>query len=78
MQMYIYIVIPHGEKTYVKVPSFKGMTAAEAINSAKSKNLNLQLEGSGIVISQDTASGSEIEVGSLITLTLKEELDGGH
>ena len=54
------------------------MTAAEAINSAKSKNLNLQLEGSGIVISQDTASGSEIEVGSLITLTLKEELDGGH
>ena len=66
------------EKTYVQVPNFKGMTALEAINSAKSKNLNLVLNGSGVVVSQDTASNLNVEVGSIITLTLQSQLDGGH
>lgn len=66
------------EKLIVQVPNFKGMTADEAINSAKSKNLNLVLEGSGIVISQDTASGTDIEVGNVIVLTLQDKLTGGY
>lgn len=44
------------ERNYVSVPSFKGLSAAQALNSAESKNLNLIIDGSGIVISQDVAS----------------------
>lgn len=65
-------------KTAVTVPNFKGMSAAQAINSADSKGLNLILNGSGIVISQDTASNTEIEIGSTITLNLSKELSGGY
>lgn len=65
-------------KTSTTVPDFKGMSAAQAINSASSKKLNLVLNGTGIVISQDTTSGSELEIGSVITLNLSDELDGGY
>lgn len=65
-------------KTSTTVPDFKGMSAGQAINSAKSKNLNLVLNGTGVVISQDTVSGNEIEIGSVITLNLSDELDGGY
>lgn len=65
-------------KTSVTVPNFKGMSPAQAINSANSKGLNLSLNGSGIVISQDTASGSTVEIGTVITLNLNEELSGGY
>ena len=54
------------------------MSAAQAINSANSKQLNLVLNGTGVVISQDTASNSEVEIGSVITLKLGAELDGGY
>lgn len=65
-------------KTSTSVPDFTGMSAAQAINSAKSKKLNLVINGTGIVISQDTPSNNEIEVGSVITLNLSDELDGGY
>ncbi|MGN1310805.1 MAG: PASTA domain-containing protein [Clostridia bacterium] len=65
-------------KSSVTVPNFKGMTAAQAINSANSKGLNLVLEGSGVVISQNTASGTEVEIGSVITVNLRDELNGGY
>lgn len=65
-------------KTSVTVPNFKGMTPAQAINSANSKGLNLSLNGSGIVISQDTASGSTVEIGTVITANLSKELSGGY
>ena len=65
-------------KTSVSVPNFKGMTAAQAINSANSKGLNLVLDGAGVVISQNTASGSEVEIGTVITLNLSSELNGGY
>ena len=65
-------------KTSVTVPNFKGMSAAQAINSATSKGLNLNLNGSGIVISQDTASDSNVEIGTVITVNLSQELNGGY
>lgn len=65
-------------KNSVTVPNFKGMTPAQAINSADSKNLNLVLNGSGVVISQDTVAGSTVESGSVITLNLSPAIDGGY
>lgn len=38
------------------VPNLKGMSAAQAINSVRASNLNIVINGSGIVISQDIAS----------------------
>ena len=65
-------------KASVTVPNFKGMSAAQAINSANSKGLNLSLNGSGIVISQDTAYESSVEIGTVINVNLSEELNGGY
>ena len=65
-------------KSTVTVPNFSGMSAAQAINSANSKGLNLNINGSGIVISQDTASESVVEVGTVISVNLSEELNGGY
>lgn len=63
--------------TSVAVPNFKGMSVSEAINVASEHNLNISLDGSGIVISQDIAADSQIEIGSVVNLTLKSELNGG-
>ena len=38
------------------VPSLKGMSSAQVINSIKASNLNVILDGSGTVVSQDIAS----------------------
>jgi len=65
-------------QTSITVPNFKNMTASEAISTAKANNLNISLEGSGIVVSQDTASDTLVEPGTIITLTLQQELTGGY
>jgi len=63
--------------TSVTVPNFKGMSVTEAINVASEHNLNIALDGSGIVISQDIAADTSVEIGSVVNLTLKSELNGG-
>ena len=50
------------------------MTAEQAINSLKSKNLNINIEGSGKVISQSPINGTELEEGSIISVTLMDEI----
>lgn len=60
------------------VPNFKGKSAAAAINSAQAKNVNVIINGTGVVVSQDIASGTEVQMGTVITLTLQKELDGGY
>ena len=62
----------------VSVPDLRGMTAQQAINSVKSKNLNIKIEGSGKVISQDYVFGSQVEEGTIITVTLQDELQDAH
>lgn len=65
------------EKTMKQVPDLKGKTAEQARNSLKSLNLNISIEGSGKVISQDILSGTEVEEGTVVTVTLKDEMVGG-
>lgn len=63
----------------VSVPDLRGMTAEQAINSVKSKNLNIKIEGSGkIVIAQDYVFGSQVEQGTIITVTMKNENHEAH
>ena len=65
-------------KTSVSVPNFKGMSAAQAINSASSKGLNISLNGTGTIISQDTTAETNVEIGTVITVNLSEEPNGGY
>lgn len=65
-------------RTSVTVPDLKGMTAAQATSALKAKNLNISIEGSGYVTSQDYAKDSSVEEGTVIKVTLKETLTDAH
>lgn len=64
--------------TSVAVPDLKGMNASEASNVLKSKNLNINIEGSGIVITQDYAKDEQVQEGTIIKVTLKQNLTDAH
>lgn len=57
-------------RTSVTVPDLKGMSFAKAKSILKSKNLNINYSGSGLVVSQDVKSGSSVEEGTIINVTL--------
>ena len=61
-----------------KVPNLKGMTSAQVINSIQAAKLNVILDGSGNVVSQDIAAGKEIEQGTVITVTMQKETASGY
>lgn len=65
-------------RTSVKVPDLRGMSAEEATNALKSKNLNISIDGKGNVTSQDYAKDSTVEEGTVIRVTLKETLKDAH
>jgi len=62
----------------VTVPNLKGMTLSQAKNALSAKKLNLHFSGTGKVISQDPIADSSVEEGSVVTVTLKEELQDAH
>ena len=63
----------------VTMPNLKEMTRDQAINSVRSKNLNIVFDGNGsVVIAQDYTSGTQVEQGTIITVTMKNELKDAH
>lgn len=61
-------------RTKVKIPNIRGMSAAEATNSLKSKNLNINIDGdSGNVVSQDPEFETEVEEGTVINVVIQQE-----
>ena len=55
------------------------MTAEQAMNSLKSKNLNIQIDGtSGTIVSQDPTYETEVEEGTVIHVVIKETLTGSQ
>lgn len=64
--------------TSVTVPDLRGMSASEAINALKSKNLNINIEGSGSVTTQDYAKDEQVPEGTIIKVTLKQTLTQVH
>ncbi|MBR2241232.1 MAG: PASTA domain-containing protein [Clostridia bacterium] len=65
------------DRISVEVPNVKGLTAVKAKNILLNNNLNVKIVGSGKVVSQDPIAGTQVEEGSVITITLKDELDSG-
>lgn len=61
------------------VPNVKDMTAEQAINSLRSKNLNVQIDGtSGTVVSQDPTYETEVEEGTVVNIVIKDTLTGSQ
>ena len=57
------------------VPDLKGMSLTQAKNSLEAKNLNIKVNGSGKVVSQDPTAGTSVEEGTVITVTLQGDLN---
>lgn len=76
------VIVLYGEgndvATSVTVPDLKGMNASQASNTLKEKNLNISIEGSGTVISQDAAKDEQVPEGTVIKVTLKQNLTDAH
>ena len=76
------IIILYGEDsniaTSVAVPDLKGMSASEATSVLRAKNLNICIEGSGVVLTQDYAKDEQVEEGTAIRVTLKQTLTDAH
>ena len=67
------------EKTMKTVPDLKGKTASQARNSLLALNLNISTTGSGVVSSQDIIAGTTVEEGTIINVSLNENMTGaGH
>lgn len=60
-------------RTSTTVPDLNGLTASQAADSLKAKNLNISIEGSGLVVSQDPPNGTSVEQGSIVKITLQNE-----
>ena len=68
----------NNDKISVEVPSLKGLTAVKAKNTLLSQNLNVKIVGEGKVVSQDPIAGTNVEEGSVVTITLQNELDNSY
>ena len=67
------------ERFPVSVPNVKGNTPTKAKNILLNEKLNVKIVGpeSGKVVSQEPIAGTEVEEGSVVTITLQDELDSG-
>ena len=76
------LIVLYGEgnnvSTSITVPDLKGMNASQATTVLRDKNLNIDIEGTGTVISQDPAKDSQVQEGSIIRVTLKQNLTDAH
>ena len=65
-------------RTSVTVPDLNYKSASQAINTLHSLNLNVSIDGSGTVVSQDPPANSKVEEGSIVKITLKEANKDAH
>jgi len=68
----------NGTSVSTTVPDLKGKSLYSAKTALKNKNLNIQVYGSGIVVSQDISSGTSVEEGTVIKVTLQEVTSDLH
>ena len=66
------------EKINAIVPNLKNMSLEDAIDELKRLNLNAIIDGSGIVMAQSIIAGTEVEEGTVITITAKTNTSGGQ
>ena len=63
------------ERVKVQVPNIKEMTAEQATNTLRAKNLNIKIDGTkGIVSSQEPTYETEVEEGTIVDVVIMEKL----
>lgn len=76
------IIVLYGEgndiSTSVMVPDLKGLNASQAIEALRSQNLNISIEGSGIVTTQDYLKDEQVPEGTIVKVKLKPTLTDAH
>ena len=65
-------------KTSVTVPDLNLKTSAQAISALHNLNLNVSIDGSGNVVSQDPPANSKVEEGTVVKITLKKGSNSAH
>ena len=58
-------------RTSTTVPDITGKSKYQATTELKNANLNISVEGSGTVVSQDPPKGSNVDAGTVVKITLK-------
>ena len=66
------------ERQKVPVPNVEGKPLEEAISELRGVGLNVMIDGSGTVTAQNITFGTEVQVGTVITITAKENASGGQ
>lgn len=61
-------------KKRTKVPNLKGLSYSAAKDELSSNKLNINVIGNGQVISQDPIAGTEVNEGTVITVTLQKDV----
>lgn len=65
-------------RTSVTVPDLTSMTAYQATSALHNLNLNVAIDGSGTVVSQDPTFNSQVEEGTVIKIYLKSSSSSAH
>ena len=60
------------------VPDLKGMSLYQAKSALKAKHLNINVTGSGTVVSQNPMAGTTVEEGTVINVTLQQHITEAH
>ena len=63
--------------TSISVPDLKGLTASQAKTTLRDKNLNINIEGSGFVSTQEYSKDEQVPEGTIKKVTLKPKLTSG-
>lgn len=58
-------------RTSTTVPDLTGKSKYQATTELRNSNLNISIEGSGTVVSQDPPKGSNVDAGTVVKVTLK-------
>lgn len=65
-------------RTSVTVPDLNLQSSSQAISNLRSLNLNVSVDGSGTVVSQDPPANAQVEEGTVVKITLKEASKAAH
>lgn len=66
------------ERVNVEVPDLRGAYIEDAANLLREMNLNVIIDGDGIVTAQNIVAGTEVQEGTVITLTANVNASGGQ
>ena len=72
-------VDPAGEAIEIEMPSFVGMSLRKSLRLLQGSNVEIELKGSGRVVSQHPAPGTKLIPGTRVTLVLERDpVDPGY